>query len=149
MPHAAQLPGVRRLPAAVRRIEPDVVLFESWHGLHCDNPRAISEELHRRGAPLRKVWVLEGGETPPDADEVVRPGSTEYLAALGRARYIVSANTLPGYFRKKRSTTYVHTWNGTPLKRIGLDVKDARAVDSDHYLRNLRREAAGWDYLIS
>src|SRR4051794_34564198 len=144
-----RVPGLRRLPPLLRRVEPDVVLFHSWWGKLADNPLAIAEELRRREAPFRHVWVLDDpGAAPPGSTEV-RPGSLEYLQATGRARYIVSNNTLPAYFRKKRATTYLQTWHGTPLKRIGFDIARPAFADADRYLSGLAREAASWDYLVS
>ena len=44
----SRLPGLRQLPQAAGPILEDTVLFDSWRGEFSDNPRAISEELHRR-----------------------------------------------------------------------------------------------------
>jgi CDP-glycerol glycerophosphotransferase len=144
-----RVPGLRRLPPLVRRVEPDVVLFHSWWGKVADSPKAISEELRRRDAPLRHVWVLDDPTAAPEGATAVRPGSLGYLELTGRARHIVSNNTLPAYFRKKRGTTYVQTWHGTPLKRIGFDIPRPEFAGSDRYLSSLAREAASWDYLVS
>ena len=146
---AESLPGLRRIPPLVRRVKPDVVLFNSWWGKLADSPKAIAEELRRRDAPLEHVWVLNDESAAPDGATVVRPGSLPFLQQTGRARYIVSNNTLPGYFRKKPATTYVQTWHGTPLKRIGFDIEDPSFADSERYLADLRREVAMWDVLVS
>jgi CDP-glycerol glycerophosphotransferase len=138
------------VPARLSRIEPDLVLFESWHGSYSDNPRGISEELLHRSSPLRQAWVLR--ERPvglPESVAVVAPGTRRYLEYLGRARYLVSNNSMPGYFSKKRGTTYLQTWHGTPLKRIGFDIARPAFRDSKRSMENLRRDVAQWDYLIS
>jgi CDP-glycerol glycerophosphotransferase len=81
---------------------------------------------------------------------VVRPGSLAHLEQLGRARYIVSSNVLPGYFRKKRATSYLQTWHGTPLKRIAFDMQDPSfAAGRQRYFAMLEREIANWDFLVS
>jgi CDP-glycerol glycerophosphotransferase len=144
-----RLPGLRRLPPMLRRVEPDVVLFHSWWGKLADSPRAIAEELRRRDVPLEHVWVLDDAAAAPDGAVAVRPGSLEYLRQTGRARYVVSNNTLPAYFRKKRGTTYLQTWHGTPLKRIGFDIERPAFAGGDAYLSDLAREAECWDYLVS
>lgn len=143
------MPGVRRVPPLLRGVEQDLVLFQSWGGQCSDNPRAIAEELRRRNAPLRQTWVLEDGGAGADATRAVRPGSRQYLEALGRAGYIVSNGTLPGYFRKKPATTYLQTWHGTPLKRIGFDIVRPSFRRANRYLRDLAREVASWDALVS
>src|SRR5690349_18130800 len=146
-----RIPVARQVPSLLRRVEPATILFESWNGAYADNPRAISEELMRRGAPYRHVWVLNGrtGDEPPAEVSRVRPGSREYLEALGTARYIVANNTLPGYFRKKPQTTYLQTWHGTPLKRIAFDIPAPTFRGSRKYVRHLRRDVGRWDYLIA
>jgi CDP-glycerol glycerophosphotransferase len=144
-----RVPGLRRLPPLVRRVDPQVVLFHSWWGRLADSPKAIAEELRRRDAPLEQVWVLDDASAAPPGSTAVRPGSLGYLQQTGRARYIVSNNTLPAYFRKKRATTYVQTWHGTPLKRIGFDIERPGFAGSDSYLSELAREAACWDYLVA
>jgi CDP-glycerol glycerophosphotransferase len=144
-----RVPGLRRLPPLLRRVAPDVVLFHSWWGKLADSPKAIAEELRRRDAPFEHVWVLDDEGAAPDGASAVRPGSLGYLQQTGRARYIVSNNTLPAYFRKKPATTYLQTWHGTPLKRIGFDIERPGFAGSDSYLSDLAREAACWDYLLA
>jgi CDP-glycerol glycerophosphotransferase len=146
---AGRLTGLRRIPPLVGRVRPDVVLFNSWHGKVADNPRAIDEELRRRDAPFERVWVVEEGSRAPEGATVVRPDSLAYLRRLGAARYIVSNNTLPGYFRKKPGATYVQTWHGGALKRIAFDIERPSFPDSERYLETLGREVAGWDYLVA
>jgi CDP-glycerol glycerophosphotransferase len=145
-----RLPGLRRIPSLARRVDPNVVLFNSWGGRLADNPKALATELRRRGAPYEHVWVLSDGTPPPDGATAVSPGSLGYLESLGRARHIVSSNVLPGYFRKKPSTSYLQTWHGTPLKRIAFDLEDPTfASEKQRYFAALRREIDSWDWLIS
>jgi CDP-glycerol glycerophosphotransferase len=146
---AERIPGLRRLPALARRVRPDVVLFNSWWGRVADSPRAISEELRRRDAPFEHVWVVDDPASAPEGASAVRPGSARWLHELGRARYVVSNNTLPAYFHKKQGQTYLQTWHGAALKRIGFDIERPSFDGSERYLRNLQREAESWDYLVS
>src|SRR5690348_12864505 len=111
-----RVPGIRRVPQHLRQVEPNTVLFDAWRGKYADNPRAISEELHRREASARQVWVLEG-EDPlvPDYVETVEPCSWEHLGWLGRAEYVISNNGMPIYWRKKARQFYLQTWHASPL----------------------------------
>jgi CDP-glycerol glycerophosphotransferase len=145
-----RLPALRRAISATHRVDPRVILFESWHGAYNDNPRAISEELHRRSADFEHVWAVAPG-TPdvPEWATAVEPESRGYLEALGRAGRVVTNNTMPGYFRKKPSTAYLQTWHGTPLKRIAFDIPGRSRANPPKYLRSLRRDVAAWDYLVS
>ena len=145
----ARVPGARRLPALTARVEEDRVLFTSWRGRYADSPRAIAEELRRRGAPLRQVWVADPGSPPIPGAHTVAFDSPAFLAELGRARFVISNNTMPAYYRKKPGSTYVQTWHGTPLKRIAFDIANPSFERSGRILRNLEREVASWDLLLS
>jgi CDP-glycerol glycerophosphotransferase len=144
-----RVPAARQLPALLRRRREDTVLFDSWHGAYSDNPRAISDALHERRPDLRQLWVATEGveDRLPDWAEPVRPGSHAYLAALGTARYIVASTHMPNYLRKRAGTTYVQTWHGTPLKRLGYDIARPRMGES--YLKTIRTDVPKWDVLLS
>jgi CDP-glycerol glycerophosphotransferase len=129
----------------------DSALFTSWQGLfYSDNPRALSEALHARGAELEHVWVVgeRTGALPPWITPVPR-GSEAHVAALERARYIVSNDTIHDDFRKDPQTTYLQTWHGTPLKRIAFDVARPAFAGADRYPIELARDVARWDVLLS
>ena len=145
-----RVPALRRAIASAGRVDPRVVLFESWYGAYNDSPRAISEALHRRGADFEHVWAVAPG-TPdvPEWATTVTPDSRAYLEALGRAGHLVTNNTMRGYFRKKPATTYLQTWHGTPLKRIAFDIPGRSRANPPKYMRALRRDIAAWDHLIS
>jgi CDP-glycerol glycerophosphotransferase len=85
------------------------------------NPRAISEELQRRGSDVRAVWVLRSSVPAPPGVDVVRPGTYRYYYVLGRARYFVNNFNFPAHVRHRRGTTNVQTQHGTPLKTMGVD----------------------------
>ena len=136
-----RIPGVRQIPPLLRRIDDHAVLFESWHGGYSDNPRAISEALAESGPAHERLWATDEAGLPPH--------SRHYLEALGRARYVVTNLNMPGYFRKKPETTYVQTWHGTPLKRIGFDHENPGFPGGESYHANLARDVSKWDVLVS
>lgn len=134
-------PLARRLPLR------DVVLFESWQGKqYSDNPRAISETLARVRPDLEQVWVLRGD--PPPGVRAVRRWSAAYYDALARSRWIVANDTLDRRYVKRPGTTYVQTWHGTPVKRLGHDLPVLRSRDTT-YLDHLDHDVAAWDLLVS
>ena len=137
-------------PAA--RTEPlrDAVVYSSFGGRQCsDSPRAIHAELVRRGAPLEHLWVVADGmaEVPRGATEL-RESSREHHEALARARYVVTNDHFPDWFRRRDEQVCVQTWHGTPLKRLGFDVsamqKTIRNFES-HWDERVRN----WQYVIS
>ena len=127
------------------------MVFDSWRGSYSDNPRAISETLHERRPELAQVWVANDHAAAllPDWATPVCPGTREYLAALGRAPYLVTNIGMPGYYRKKRGASYLQTWHGTPLKRIALDIRGPAFAGDKRFFDLVRRDVAKWDALVS
>lgn len=73
--------------------------------------------------------------------------SPEFYERLHRSQFLVSNNNFPHYFRKHSDQTYVQTWHGTPLKRIGRDVPSTSLSLS--YRALIEREVREWDYLLA
>jgi len=128
-----------------------IVLFTSWQGLfYSDNPRALSEEMRRRGAPFEQVWVVGPRTGPvPDYVRTVACGSPEHHVALEAARCIISNDTIHDVFVKAPGARYLQTWHGTPLKKIAFDVERPVFEDADRYPGDLARDVARWDWLLS
>jgi CDP-glycerol glycerophosphotransferase len=137
-------------PAARREPLREAVVYTSFGGRQCsDSPRAIYEELVRRGVPLEHLWVVSDGMARvPDGSSVLREGSREHHEALARARYVVANDHFPEWFRRRDDQVCLQTWHGTPLKRLGFDVsalqKTKRRFEShwDEMVRN-------WQYVVS
>jgi CDP-glycerol glycerophosphotransferase len=128
----------------------DMVVYTSFNGRQCaDSPRAIFDELVRRGAPLEHRWVIADGKAiAPEGSQAVRESSREHHELFARARYIVSNDHFPVWFRRREDQVCLQTWHGTPLKRLGFDVsamhKTKRGFEThwDEQRRN-------WQYVIS
>lgn len=150
-------PGYRR---ALRQPLRNQVLFESWSGKQCsDNPRAIYDELVRSGAPqlpadVQFVWVIADAEvqSPTDAmpgrTRTVVRGTHAYYAAVATSRWVVNNDCDPSWWVKRDGMTWLQTWHGTPLKRIGLTANHL-VTKNPHYLDEMVADAAKWDALIS
>ncbi|MFI9646162.1 CDP-glycerol glycerophosphotransferase family protein [Streptomyces sp. NPDC052040] len=110
---------VRLLP-----VRKGTVVFESHLGKqYSDSPRAIYEEMRRRGVPFKAVWAY-AGECPtgfPKDVELVRRWSWPYLRALAQAEFWIDNQGFPLKLDKRPETTYIQTWHGSALKRMGFD----------------------------
>jgi CDP-glycerol glycerophosphotransferase len=138
-------------PIQARRPLRDAVLFVSWKGKQCtDNPRAIAEELRRRGDDREHIWVVTdySADVPPGSS-VVLSGTEEYFEALARCRYIVSNDDMQPEFRKRDGQVYLQTWHGTPLKKIGFDIGKPQFASGTAYFDHLAQDVAKWDLLLS
>jgi CDP-glycerol glycerophosphotransferase len=165
---ASFLRRLRRAPRALRRralrryyaarleepIDPHLAAFAAyWYRGYSCNPRAIYEKLRDLAPEVRGVWVVEReheGEMPAGVEYVVA-GTKDYYRLLARARYLVNNVNFPNDVVKRDGTIHVQTHHGTPLKKMGLDLRDAHFagkqghMDFDKLLRRCER----WDYSIT
>lgn len=126
----------------------DSILFESFQGkVIGDNPYALFLEIQSRKPNFRLLFTTTVATEAPQSASGVRHGSLGWLKALAQSKVLINNTNFPGYFRKRAGQTYIQTWHGTPLKRLGRDILDV--VPSRSYLKMMDREAASWDYLIS
>lgn len=124
------------------------LLFESFQGkVIGDNPYAIFEELRSRNPKWPIYFTTSAKTVAPEGSIGVRHGSVAWLRALATSKVLVNNTNFPGFFRKRDGQTYIQTWHGTPLKRLGKDIVDV--VPTGSYLRMMDREASYWDYLVS
>ncbi len=128
----------------------EAVVYASFRGRqYSDSPRAIHEELVRRGAPLEHLWtVLDGQCRVPDTATALRAGSREQWEAMARARYIVVNDHFPEWFVRRPDQTCLQTWHGTPLKRLGFDVSEAFGR-TRRFERQWEEQVGNWQYVLS
>lgn len=100
-----------------------LVVFESHLGRqYSDSPRAIYEEMRRQGLEFEPVWAYSGSPDGfPDDAILVRRWSLPYLRALAQAEFWVDNQSYPLKLTKRPGTTYIQTWHGSALKRMGFD----------------------------
>lgn len=126
----------------------DTILFESFQGkVIGDNPFALFEEIRSRKPKAQLLFTINSSTHAPEGAKGVKHGSLEWLKALANSKVLVNNTNFPGYFRKRTGQTYIQTWHGTPLKRLGRDITDV--VPTGSYLKMMDREASFWDFLIS
>ncbi|MFG2647351.1 CDP-glycerol glycerophosphotransferase family protein [Streptomyces sp. NPDC048436] len=104
-------------------VKKGTVVFESHLGKqYSDSPRAIYEEMRRQGLDFEAVWSYSGRPDgfPEDAT-LVRRWSLPYLRALAQAEFWVDNQSYPLKLTKRPETTYIQTWHGSALKRMGFD----------------------------
>ena len=123
-----------------RPIIKNTVLFRSFGGQYNDNPRYISQELHRRSQNVNIVWAVGDGEQSdfPEYVKTVALDSKEYIKYVSRAEVVVDnyLGCRTNYLKRndpikrlvfwiisrhRRGQLCISTWHGTPLKCIALD----------------------------
>lgn len=100
---------------------------QSYYGRgYSDSPRAVAEELRRRG--WKVYWVVKGpaeGATLPKEVVPILLDSPRAIYHLCTAGVWVDNCRKWAYTCKRGKTRYVQTWHGFPLKRIEGDAADA------------------------
>ena len=129
----------------------DIVVFDSHGGKQYScNPRAIYDELRRRGTGLQCVWITRDGQfRVPDGGRTVVRDSREHYELAARARFLVSNMLQPSWYRRPDGQVYLQTWRGTPLKRIGLDLERPQFANGIAYHDRIRTDVTGWSALLS
>lgn len=136
-------------------IQKNLVLFESFLGRgYSDNPKALYQTLKRQRPELTLVWIFA---KEPTADvkaacpNWVLRNSPKYYYYMARSQYWIFNTRQPLSLKKRRATTYLQTWHGTPLKRLGLDMEEVHmaGTTTEQYKKNFYQQAQEWDYLLS
>ena len=149
-PYRQKLLRTKAYPAARRKKVRPAILFDAFKGTqYSDSPRALHEELVRRGVDIEHLFVVRDDQVqvPPTATPV-RMWSPRWYEALATSRYIVANNHLPDWFQKRDGQIVVQTWHGTPLKKIGHDIEAIHFADQ-RYLERVEKEVQNWDMLVS
>ncbi|MFB8384490.1 bifunctional glycosyltransferase/CDP-glycerol:glycerophosphate glycerophosphotransferase [Streptomyces rubiginosohelvolus] len=149
-PYRQKLLRTKAYPQARREPVRPAVLFDAFKGTqYSDSPRAVHEEMIRRGVDLEHLWVVRDDQVdvPPTA-RPVRMWSPDWYEALATSRYVIANNHLPDWFTKRPGQIVVQTWHGTPLKRIGHDIESVHFADQ-RYLERVEKEVQNWDMLVS
>ncbi|MGW3582605.1 bifunctional glycosyltransferase/CDP-glycerol:glycerophosphate glycerophosphotransferase [Streptomyces rubiginosohelvolus] len=149
-PYRQKLLRTKAYPQDRRAAIRPAVLFDAFKGTqYSDSPRAVHEELVRRGADLEHLWVVRDDQVDvPATARAVRMWSPQWYEALATSRYVVANNHLPDWFRKRPEQIVVQTWHGTPLKKIGHDIESVHFADQ-RYLERVEKEVQNWDMLVS
>lgn len=109
------------------------VFFCSFHGQYSDNPRAISECLHKLAPEIDQIWLLtkKNEKYAPNYVKVVYPETFMALIKQAQSKIWVlnDVYSRKGRIYKGKKTFYIQTWHGDRgIKRIGyLKDKSNRA----------------------
>ena len=113
------------------RIDDRLVYFQTFSGRgYSDSPKAMYEYMLSAPEykdfrfvwsfkePEKYSWMLGNGRT-----QIVKFRTKEDNKALRTAKYWISNYRMLDYQHPRRGQVYVQCWHGTPLKRLGYDIK--------------------------
>ncbi len=122
-----------------------------YRGFAC-NPAAIYLKARELSPGTKGVWVVarrEQADSLPEGVPYVVENTPAYFKAMATAKYLVNNVNFPHAMTKRPGSVHVQTQHGTPVKKMGLDLRDhpaaAAGLDFDRLLEHVGR----WDYLVS
>ncbi len=141
-------------------VDEKMIIFESFFAKkYACSPKAIYEYMSNNSEydDYKFVWAFRN---PNDMKELFRDkkvillkyDSKKYYRYYAKAKYWVTNTRLPECIIKKNNQVYIQCWHGTPLKRLGYDikVKGNNALSSNKAVRKqYNRDAKRYTYMLS
>ncbi|MFE0631117.1 CDP-glycerol glycerophosphotransferase family protein [Streptomyces sp. NPDC058864] len=135
-----------------RRLDPDLAVFAArrYDGYGGD-PAALEAGVRDLAPHIRTAWITTPAHahTLPRGVRRLQPGSPAYWTALARATYLVNDVNFPHAYRKRRGQVNLHTHQGTPLGRTGLDVQGHPAASAGRDFARMLAHTDRWDFCLS
>ncbi|MBC9716218.1 CDP-glycerol glycerophosphotransferase family protein [Streptomyces sp. TRM66268-LWL] len=128
----------------------EAVLYASFGGKQfSDSPRAVYEELVRRGVEVEHIWTVSDEQAVvPEGVTTVEWASKEWYEALATSRYLVFNHGIRDWFQRREGQVVVQTWHGTPLKKIGADLLGTPKANLA-YIASLNDRFSQYSFLVS
>lgn len=141
-------------------VDERTVVFEAFGSRsYACSPKAIYRAMlgDPRFDDFTLIWSFERPEEQADPElsraTKVAFRSKAYLDAHARAKYWITNSIIPEFVTPRTGQVYVQTWHGTPLKRLGCDIRsDASGnvmFSADEIHRRYQREGRRLDFLLS
>lgn len=141
-------------------IDEKMIIFESFFGKkYACSPKAIYEYMSNNTEynDYKFVWAFR---KPNEAREffrdkkviLVKYDSKKYYRYHAKAKYWIRNTRLPECIIKKKNQVYIQCWHGTPLKRLGFDikVKGNNPLSSNRIVRKqYNHDSKMYNYMIS
>ncbi|AYM02860.1 CDP-glycerol glycerophosphotransferase family protein [Levilactobacillus yiduensis] len=138
-----------------RPFEQPTLIFESFGGRQVsDSPYAIYRLFVQLYPGFNFVWSIDKSQKKFCRENqipfVVRR-TAKWVRTLEKASFWISNARFPAWVRKPNYVTYIQTWHGTPLKKLGLDIENVSmpGTTTAKYHANFVKEANRWDALVS
>lgn len=138
-----------------RPFEQPTIVFESFGGRQVsDSPYAIYRLFSELYPGFNFVWSIDrsvkGFCKANNIPYVIRRTS-KWVRTLEKSTYWISNARFPAWVKKPNYVTYIQTWHGTPLKKLGLDIENVSmpGTTTSKYHANFVKEANRWDALVS
>lgn len=137
------------------RQKKNIITFESFYGRqYSDNPKALYQYMKKNYPQFQCYWLVDKKEenlfVENQLPHIVH-NSWKELWIQTKAKYWVVNMRLPQWKYPGKGTTLIQTWHGTPLKTLGLDIKQVTmpGVTTAEYQQQFLTDVSKWDYLLA
>lgn len=122
-----------------------------WNRGYACNPAAIYRQALELVPGLGGVWVVkpEHAAAMPAGVDCVHPATPEYFDAIARAGYLINNVNWPNNVVKREGQVHVMTHHGTPLKKMGMSLREAEGREKADDFEKFMRRCGRWDYSIA
>ncbi|WP_283679134.1 CDP-glycerol glycerophosphotransferase family protein [Lentilactobacillus sp. Marseille-Q4993] len=135
--------------------ENTTIVFESFGGRQVsDSPYAIYTLFKKLYPGIKMIWSIDRSQKAfckeNGIDYVVRR-TNKWVRIIEKSQFWISNARFPAWVKKPNYVTYIQTWHGTPLKKLGLDIENVSmpGTTTAKYHKNFVKEANRWDALVS
>ncbi|GEO74920.1 glycosyl glycerophosphate transferase [Levilactobacillus namurensis DSM 19117] len=138
-----------------RAYDQPTLIFESFGGRQVsDSPYAIYQLFTQLYPGFKFVWSIDRSQKKfckQNGIPFVVRRTAKWVRTLEKATFWISNARFPAWVKKPSYVTYIQTWHGTPLKKLGLDIENVSmpGTTTVKYHANFVREANRWDALVS
>ena len=142
-----------------QKVDNHIIMFHTFNGqAYSDSPKAIYDYMQKneKYSDFQYIWAfkepnkykfLENNKNT----KVIKSNSKEFEKYLQKAKYWIFNYTVMDYQYPKRNQIFVQCWHGTPLKKLGYDLKNTyNAMNSEEEIhRKYKLDAKKFKYIIS
>lgn len=142
-----------------KKVDDKTVIFFSFKGgAYSCSPRAIYEYMVKddKYKDYKFIWAFKTPEEYKFLEEnentkVIQYGKKEYEQCLSIAKYWIFNYRVEDHIYPKKNQVYVQCWHGTPLKKLGYDLKNTHnAMNSEKEIHDKYRiDAKKFKYILS
>ena len=140
-------------------VDEHMILFESFMGRSfADSPKALFLKLKsdERFKDYTFVWSFRIPNEKKDIEElknvvIVKQNSKQYYEYYSKTKYMISNSRIDIIIKKRPGQVYIQTWHGTPLKRLGFDIKigNNAKYSTQELCQFYKLDCERYDYLLS
>lgn len=135
--------------------ENTTIVFESFGGRQVsDSPYAIYQLFKKLYPGITMIWSIDKSQKAfckENGISYVIRRTRKWVRIIEKAQFWISNARFPAWVKKPNYVTYIQTWHGTPLKKLGLDIENVSmpGTTTAKYHKNFVKEANRWDALVS